>query len=383
MFVQLYSRTDAGYKAIATLVTTALVLWMVGVQAFGNKAEAAPANVTNFSDTLTTSAPSTLSSHEIAFTLPNGALDDQTIIIEFDAAFTLGAADFEDVDVVVAGQGEQTVTAAGTGADWGATVAGQQVTLTVGSGGVASSTQVTVELGTLAQADDVGADFITNPAGTTTSYTIDILESSTIQDYGQTRVAVVDQVYVSAEVQTVFDFVVNGTPSGFTIPGVATTTGTTTSSFALPFGILSADTSVTLAHQLNVETNAANGFIVTVEQSQDLQSSTGAIIDSFTDGTYLDTPSQWTAPGDTIGDDTTWGHWGLTSDDDDYNAGVNDQWIAASTTPRTIFQHASSSDGVTNDIGSTTIGYQIQVTPLQEAGNDYNTTLTYIATPTF
>lgn len=382
MFVQIYSRTDAGYKAIATLVATALVLWMVGVHMLGVKAHAAPVNVTNFSDTLETSAPSTLSGHTIAFTLPNGAADDDTIILEFDASFTLGAADFEDVDVTVGG-GEQTVTAAGVGADWAAAIAGQQVTLTVGSGGVASSTEVVVELGAVATFTDVGADFITNPAGTTTSYTIDILESSTIQDYGQTRVAIVDQVVVTAEVATQFDFVVNGTPAGFTIPGVATTTSTTTNSASLPFGSLTADTAVTLAHQLNVTTNAANGFVVTVEQSGELESSTGAIIDSFTDGTYVNTPSPWQAPGDNISLDNTWGHWGMTSDDNDYNAGVNDQWIAASTTPRTIFQHASSSDGITSDIGSTTIGYIIEVTPLQEAGNDYTTTLTYIATPTF
>lgn len=383
MFVRYSLRTDAGYKVIATLVATALVLWMVGVHAIGKVAQAAPANVTEFSDTLTTSAPATLSSHFIEFTLPNGAIDDQTIIIEWDAAFTLGAADEDDVDVVVVGSGEQTVTAAGAGTDWAAAFAGQQLTLTVGSNGVGSSTEVQVEVGALATAGATGADFITNPTATTTSYSIDITEASTIQDFGQTRVAIVDQVTVTAEVVTDFLFVVNGTPTGFTIPGVATTTATTTSSNALPFGTLSADTSVTLAHQLNVTTNAANGFIVTVEQSQDLQSSTGAIIDSFTDGSFLDTPTAWTAPGDSISNDATWGHWGMTSDDDDYNAGVNDRWIAASTTPRIIFQHASSSDGVTDDVGSTTIGYQIEVTPLQEAGNDYETTLTYIATPTF
>ena len=383
MFALYSVNTEVGYKAIATLVATTLVLWMVGAHALGMKAEAAPANVTSFSDTITTSAPGQLADHLIEFTLPNGATDDQTIIIEFDAAFTLGAADSDDVDVVVVGSGEQTVDGGGVGAAWAANFAGNQLTLTVGSGGVASTTAIQVEVGANATAGAAGASFITNPTATTTSYTIDVLESSTIQDFGQTRIAIVDQVQVTAEVDTVFDFVVNGTPQGFTIPGVATTTGTTTSSNALPFGTLTADTSVTLAHQLNVTTNAANGFAVTVEQSQDLQSSTGAIIDSFTDGTYVDTPTAWVDPGDNISDNTTWGHWGLTSDDDDYNAGANDNWIAASTTPRTIFQHDDPADGLTTDIGSTTIGYQIQVTPLQEAGNDYETTLTYIATPTF
>ena len=380
MFVSYSSHTDAGYKAIATLVAAALLLWMVGAQFIGIQAQAA--NVTNFSDLITDSAPSTLADHTITFTLPNGATDDMTIIIEFDAAFSLAAADFEDVDVRVATV-DQTVTTAGTGADWGASFSGNQLTLIVGSGGVASSTVVEVQVGANATFTDVGTSFITNPAATTTSYTIEILPSSTIQDSGRTHVAIVDQVEVTAQVLTQFDFVVNGTPDGFTIPGVATTTSTSTNTLSLPFETLTANVSKTLAHQLNVTPNAANGFVVTVEQSQDLQSSTGAIIDSFTNGSYLDTPTAWTAPGNNIAQDNTWGHWGLTSDDDSFNAGVNDRWVAASTTPRQIFAHASSSDGVTNDIGSTTVGYQIQITSLQEAGNDYNTTLTYIATPTF
>jgi hypothetical protein len=31
----------------------------------------------------------------------------------------------------------------------------------------------------------------------------------------------------------------------------------------------------------------------------------------------------------------------------------------------------------------TEVGYKIEITPLQEAADDYTTTLTYIATPTF
>jgi len=382
MFVSYSFRNEAGYKAIAMLLATALLLWMVGAQFIGKQAQAA--NITTFSDTLSDSAPSTVSNHTIVFTMPNGMTTGQTFTLDFDASFGNIASIIEDdVDILVGGSSSSTAAAAGA-ATWGVAISNPTITFTTPTdGGVASGTEITIRVGTHAVTSGTGANQITNPAATTTSYTIDINSTGgTSQDSGQTRVAILDQVLVTAEVQTTFDFVVNGTPAGFTIPGVATTTDATTNSATLPFGVLAADTSKTLAHQLNVTTNAANGFVVTVEQSQDLQSSTGAIIDSFTDGTYLDTPAAWTAPGDNIAQDNTWGHWGLTSDDDDYS-GTNDRWVAASTTPRIIFTHASSSDGVTNDIGSTTIGYQIQITPLQEAGNDYNTTLTYIATPTF
>ena len=40
-------------------------------------------------------------------------------------------------------------------------------------------------------------------------------------------------------------------------------------------------------------------------------------------------------------------------------------------------------DGTTAGIGAARIGYQVQISALQEAGDDYTTTLRYIATPTF
>ena len=127
--------------------------------------------------------------------------------------------------------------------------------------------------------------------------------------------------------------------------------------------------------------------MVTVEQDANLLSSTGADIDGFIDGAYTNTPSSWVAPSNSIGDENTWGHWGLTTDDISLlGAGLDfaaNQWVAPSTTPRAIMAHDGPSDGVTNDIGAARIGYQAQITALQEAGDDYSTTLTYIATPTF
>jgi hypothetical protein len=67
------------------------------------------------------------------------------------------------------------------------------------------------------------------------------------------------------------------------------------------------------------------------------------------------------------------------------NAGAFDagEYIAASTSPRSIFSHTGPANGTTNDIGSTTVAYKVEITPLQEAAQDYNAVLTYIATPTF
>lgn len=165
------------------------------------------------------------------------------------------------------------------------------------------------------------------------------------------------------------------------------TTGSTTAT-TIPFGVLSANTIYTLGQQLSVTTNARNGFVVTVEQDGNLQSSTGADIDGFSNGTYVNTPTTWSAPTNGLLLENEWGHWGLTSNDSDLNGGEftsggGNKWVAASTTPRQVFSHTGPANGTTQDVGQVEVAYQVQITPLQEAADDYNATLMYVATPTF
>ena len=127
-------------------------------------------------------------------------------------------------------------------------------------------------------------------------------------------------------------------------------------------------------------------FVVTVQNSGNLLSSNGADIDGFIDGAYTNTPALWASPTNNIANENTWGHWGITSSDDintsEFSTGGT-KFVSASTTARQIFGHTGPADGTTANIGSTTVGYKIQITPLQEAADDYSTTLTYIATPVF
>ena len=352
-------------RVVATLVACALVLFTVGYHA-----SAQAANLLNISDTLSTSEPSVTSAHTVAFTIPpTSALGTgDTITISFDANFT-------DVNTVVGG--DVTLTVNGGAATFsGFVAAADNISFTSDTAAVAGEEIV------VAIADGK----IVNPA-LISSFEISV-DTGTGGDSGNTRVAVVDTVLVTAIVPTTLNFIITGTATGTVANGDATTGSTTATT--IPFGELDTTgaTSEVLAQHLSVSTNARNGFVVTVEQDDNLQSSTGAIIDSFTDGTFVDSPIAWALPGGgtpTIGDDTTWGHWGLTSSDADLNGNEfgTSLYIAASTTPRIIFSHASSSDGVTDFIGSTTVGYRIQISPLQEAGDDYQAILTYIATPTF
>lgn len=355
--------TQVGFthRVVAMLVACAMVLWSIGVYS-----TAQAANLVEVSDTLSDSGPSVTSSHDIKFTIPVGSslANGATTTITFPAGFT---------QVSTTTSGDLTVTVNGIpDAISGFSAVGQVISF---SGVIASSS------------DDVRVIIadgnIVNPAVASTSYEITV---ATPSDVGNTRVAIVDYVTVTANVDTTFNFVVSGLAASTTVNSTSTTGSSTPT--ALSFGTLAADAVYTLGQQLNVTTNAANGFVVTVQQDGNLQSSTGADIDGFADGAYTNTPTAWSTPTEVLLQENTWGHWGLTSDDTNLNGGEftsggGDKWVAASTTPRQIFSHNGPADGTTQDYGLAKVGYRVQITPLQEAADDYITTLMYIATPTF
>ena len=200
--------------------------------------------------------------------------------------------------------------------------------------------------------------------------------------------AIIAPVVVTAAVDTSFTFTVTGLAGGTNVNGLVTTGSSTAT--AIPFGALSANTASSAAQRLSVSTNASYGFAVTVQTDQQLTSSAGADIDGFIDGSYTNTPLSWTAPSPTISDEDTWGHWGLTSNDETFGladpfdvGGAGERFVSASTTPVQVFRHDGPSDGTTQNIGKADVAYQAEISALQEAGTDYTATLTYVATPVF
>jgi hypothetical protein len=372
-------------QAVAMSVGIALLLWSTGLPTLFRFAEAA--SITNASDTLSNSAPGLASNHTIAFQTPNGLVIGQNIQLTFPIGageFVLGALGVEDVDIVVNGTSSSTALAAGADT-WGVSTTTSTITFTTPTNsGVASATPIIIRIGTHAVTSGTGDSQITNPTATT-SYPIDI--GGTMQDSGQVRVAIVDQVTVSASVDTSLTFTVAGVNSGQAVNGSPTTTVAASTPTTLPFGTLPVGTSRTLAHDLVVATNASQGYTVTVEQSGALQSTTGATIDGFVDGSYTTTPTAWVGPSAAIADPNTYGHWGLTSDDFASTTRSiefsSNTWVSGSTTPIVVMGHDGPSNGITAGIGTARVGYQVQISALQEAGDDYTTTLRYIATPTF
>ena len=372
-------------QAAAMTVGIALLLWSTGLPTFFRLAEAA--SITSASDTISDSRPSTASNHTIEFTTPNGMSIGQTFKLTFDAAFTMTSIIEDDVDILVNGSSSSTAATAGANT-WGVARLGNTITFTTPTNqGVASSSVITVKIGNHTVTSGTGVNQITNPAATS-SYPIDIGKgTSTAQDSGQVRVAIVDEVLVSASVDTSLTFTVGGFASNQTINGSTATTATSTSATAIPFGTLPIGSEVLLGQSLEVTTNASNGYVVTVHTTGPFMSTTGADIDAFVNGSDTNTPTAWSGPSALISDENSYGHWGLTSTDHATTSRATEfsinQWIAPSTTPRIIMGHDGPADGLTGGIGTSTIGYQVEISALQEAGDDYETSLIYVATPTF
>lgn len=384
------SRTKTTFgllQATAAVVGLAILVWSIGLPAF-RFAEAA--NVTRVSDTLSDSAPSVVSNHTISFITPTGVANGQTITINFaNGPFVFAGLDFGDVDLRDDNT-ELSIAAncAGT-EEVGFATSTNLITLTLCAGdaaAISANGTTTIEIGTNATFGVAGDEQITNPV--VGAYVINITAGPS--DTGATRVAIVAPVVVTAAVGTSLTFTVAGVQGTSTVNQEALTGSSTATT--IPFGVLQPGSATTAAQQLSVATNASYGFAVTVQVSQQLTSSTGADIDGFLNGAYTSTPVTWSPPTQNISNERTWGHWGLTSDDASLTAGLTDPFdaggtgqlfVSASTTPVEVFRHNGPSDGLTQSIGRARVGYKVEISPLQEAGNDYTATLTYVATPVF
>jgi len=373
-------------QAIAATLTIAMLLWTFGLPSL-RFAEAA--NVTSVSDTLSDSAPTVAANHTISFITPTGVAEGETVTIDFsDGPFTgTSSVVFTDIDVYD-DSSSMTVDAGCTGAEVGASFTGSVLTLEfcAGQGSLPANGTTTVLIGTNAAG---GVNRLTNPAAG--SYEIVITAGSS--DTGATRVAIVPTVEVTASVDTSFTFTVTGVAGGETVNVADITSGPTTAT-TIPFGQLSqVGGASTTAQELKVITNAANGFIVTVAVDHQLLSSNGADIDGFRNGGYDVTPVDWEGPTVSLGNENTYGHWGLTSDDptltatllaDPFDAGgAGGKYASASTTPVEVFRNGGPTNGTLQGVGTTTVGYKAQISALQEAADDYTATLTYVATPVF
>ncbi len=394
MDILLKFKMDKINRIVSIFLLMTLFIWTLNWPGFIKSAGAA--QLTLVSDTISTSAPGVKANHTVKFTLKNPVSASSTIVIAFDNTFqstsspafaNSDANDYDiasstlDLTVVVAGSCPTSGSAAFEITSISAsTFTFTHCALTLP---VAATTPVTVKIGTNATVGGTGDSQLVNPSATG-SYVVRV--TAPTGDAADTRVAIVNQVTVTASVATNFTFTVAGVASGQSVNGDGTTTSSGATATALPFGTISPSTPEVLAQTLTVSTNAKNGFTVGVFQDQNLTSANGADIDQFKDGSGTVTPEAWAAPSATIDVENTYGHFGLTSEDADLSGdefGTALYAAIGTSTPRTVFSHTGPANGVTANKGLTRVGYKMEISALQEAAEDYTNILTYIATPTF
>lgn len=350
------------------------------MNAFLNQARAVA--LTSVSDTLSDSDLSASSQHAIRYTSTNDVTAGQTIKVQFDPTgdlFTL-SPDIATSSITIYGATLQTCSGPGTdevNVRFDTTAADENIIFEVCAGDTVPAGAITIITAT---------SVIANPSAAQ-SYVIRIAGTQT--DSADLRVAVIDDVVVTAAVDTTLTFVIEGLYTATTNVVNGQALSGNTSPTGIPFGTLQVGVAKTLGQKLRVTTNAVNGFAVTVQQDGALRSQTGATIDNFQDGVSSVTPIAWTTPTNIFNQEGTYGHIGMTSEDDLVTGGdiwgstPTPLWSGAFQVPREVFYHFNAADGVTYGEGQTNVAYRVQIASLQEAATDYTMTLTYVATPIF
>lgn len=371
-------------KTVRFGVAAAVLMVVFCTSYLGSRADAA--QLQTLSDTLSTSKPGVGADHTIRFVTTNDAPEGSTITVTLPSGFDTSAITEDDVDVADDGTDLTTGTTCGV-VQAAVTVLGQEVRIEVcasGGGAIASSSQVRIEIGQHATFSGIGTHRVMNNP-VSGSYELGI--TSTTLDQGFTQLIIVDTVTVSGEVETYLSFSVGGVGVGETVNDDTTLTFATTTATTVPFGVVQPNTEYLLGQDLFVTTNAGAGFTVTVTAADDLRASNNATINSLVDGFGTSTPITWVAPAGVSGSPDTYGHWGLTTDDttlsDDDSFGDARYVGDFVTTPREVMYATSSADGTMPGTGRVRVGYKLETSMMQEAANDYETTLTYVATPVF
>jgi len=305
-----------------------------------------------------------------------------------------------DFQTVIATPAGGYIEVAFLSTDWG--TIGDDGDIACPGGGTASrqdsnrTARCTYGAGVGAGVKEITIADVTNSA-TSSTYYLEISNrnsSDVVLEYVTVAVRIIEDILMTATVESTLVFNITGTTTDAVVNGVGCDAVTTAT--ATPFGTLEVNTAKTICQDLYVTTNADDGYIVTVEQDGELTSDSGSNINSFrdaADGTGLTVPEPWgAAPANTLDSYNTYGHMGLTSSDSDldsfayndyYNGGGDAQYVGLDgTDPVVIMHHDGPSDGATQDKGFATVAYTAEIGSLQEAG-DYESTLTYICTPTY
>ncbi len=254
-------------KVALRAVVAISVLAALTIQAVPSAQAAA---VTSFSDTLSTETIGALSNHTIRFITPTGVnAPSDTIVIEFDADFTMGTFallnfDFGHAATCAATPVDETLATTAAPGVWGVAQSGLLVTFTAptdaGATEIPAGNCVTIDIGTVATFPTPGVLQITNP-GTVQTATVEVDTTSTFGDSGVTSIPIItsSEVQISANVNQSITFTITNPALDF-----GTLLAGTTKYATSPGGSGGSTSNTTIANVITVGTNATSGLVTTV-----------------------------------------------------------------------------------------------------------------------
>lgn len=325
--------------------------------------------LTNAKDTLSTVKASTVANHEIYFVSPAGIALNANVAITFTDFTTTGVA-FGDVDIATStatsdcangSYTEQTVAASAAASTWGVSNSNPTITFsapTSGTGALAAGKCIRIRIGTNASTGGAGTNQITNAATGLRSLSI----AGSFGDTGSISIYIVDndQVTVNATVPQALTFSLSSTTIGFG------TLSTTQVKFANNSN--TGTTTPSAAHNVQVSTNSAGGYVVTVKGAT-LTYGTSTIDAIGASNTAIATGTEQFG----VRFDASGGSGTVT-------APYADTGFAYAADATTTSQIASSAGASNNTTYSAT--YVANIAGLTEAGT-YTATLTYVGTATY
>ena len=370
--------------------------------------------LTSVKDVLSTSAPATNSNHTISFTLSTGVTWDagDTITLEFETGFDLtGLANTDalDYDIVTDTGGtptEETIVVSGCGATDEieiTSISGQIITFTACGSYTAPPTAsgIEIEIGLNATSPSQGDTQIENPAKSAGEGTADIRGidiNGTVGDTGTAYVAIIEGVTVSVTVAESLTFTIDGlVPAGCTGDTGApapVVRDFDSSNITAPFGtIINTDKFYVGCQELEVSSNAASGYNVTVEEDTSLHSTTTETLvdDTQCDNTLcdFDTSDTWADPTvNGLGYTCEEGTGAPCPDGIDSFAEYRSFPCAGADSdcdPSSGLEVAQviMSESTTVSADTVKIHYKISIGTTQSTGETYDNTITYVATSTF
>lgn len=252
---------------------------------------------------------------------------------------------------------------------------------------VATNTQVFAKANTATITYGGGNIVLPSATGTyAIATTLSVDDGNGWETVGQasTNMLVAEEQTISATVNEALSLQVAGI-TATTVVGSLTTTDTGTAT-TCPFGVIAPYEVNICGQTLTVVSNLAGGWNLYTVADANMTSGNGDEIQQFQDGVRIDesVAITWTSPSDDQGDPLTWGHLGVSSDDNVvYTNGNN--YLAGIPN---LVANTPSTDGLLATGATATTGQDVNVTYMLESGTNlppgtYTTNLAYIVVPQF